>query len=70
VLARFVGADFDGGPALTVRRVGPGSARYLATSLADEGLSDVLAELVAEAGITPVVEREPGLRRSLPATSW
>lgn len=61
VLARFVGGEFDGWPALTVRRVGSGSARYLATSLTDEALSDVVAELVAEAGITPVVERESGL---------
>lgn len=61
VLARFVGGDFDGWPALTVRRVGSGSARYLATSLDDAALEALLRELVEEAGIDPVVDREVGL---------
>lgn len=61
VLARFDGGDFDGWPAVTVRRVGSGSARYLATSLDDDGLARLLADVVADAGVAPVVVRERGL---------
>jgi beta-galactosidase len=58
VVSRFSGGVADGGAALTRRRAGKGTAWYLASDLAVEGLHAVLEQVLHEAGIIPEV---PGL---------
>lgn len=58
VVSRFSGGVADGGPALTRRKAGNGTAWYLASDLATEGLHAVLERVLHETGIVPEV---PGL---------
>jgi len=53
VVARFTGGPAIGGPALTRRVVGGGTAWYLATRPDPAGLTAVLDAVYAAAGITP-----------------
>jgi len=55
----FTDGDLAGWPALTRRPVGTGAAWYLATRLDADGLQGVTDALIAEAGLTPVVEGAP-----------
>jgi hypothetical protein len=56
VVRTFADGDLAGWPALTRRPVGAGAAWYLATRLDSDGLQGVTDALIAEAGLTPVLE--------------
>lgn len=56
VLDRFADGPSAGGPALTRRAQGDGTAWYLATALADDAYRALAARVVADAGLAP----EPG----------
>ncbi|MEN3608826.1 beta-galactosidase [Plantactinospora sp. ZYX-F-223] len=59
VLLRYAGGPLAGGPALTRRRHGRGSAYYLGTHLADADLGRLLTGLAAGAGVVPVLAAPP-----------
>jgi beta-galactosidase len=59
VLASFDGGRQHGGPALTSRRHGAGTAYYLATVPDDDGARQVLEHLFAAAKVRPVLEGLP-----------
>ncbi|MHA7285324.1 beta-galactosidase [Arthrobacter sp. MDT3-44] len=59
VLAAFDGGRQHGGPALTSRRSGAGTAYYLATVPDDDGARQVLGHLFAAAKVRPVLEGLP-----------
>ena len=63
----FADGDLAGWPALTRRPVGAGAAWYLATRLDADGLQGVTDALIAEAGLTPVLEA-PGASRPCAAS--
>lgn len=52
VIASYQSGDFAGQPAITRRQVGTGSAAYVSTRLGPDGLTRVLGELAAAAGLT------------------
>ncbi|MGI6878535.1 beta-galactosidase [Microbacterium sp. gxy059] len=52
VLATYTSGDLAGGPAVTRRGVGSGSASYVSTRLGAEGLRALLPELLAPAGVS------------------
>ncbi|WP_168916418.1 beta-galactosidase [Microcella flavibacter] len=58
VEARFTAGRRAGDPALTVRRHGRGSARYLATVPDEQGADAIVGHVLAAAGVAPVL---PGL---------
>lgn len=57
-IAAFADGPAAGSPALTRRAVGAGSAWYVATMLDDEGLTQLLSRLCADAGI-PTIDVGP-----------
>ncbi|MGY1551274.1 beta-galactosidase [Microbacterium sp. A588] len=59
VEAAFTSGRLAGRPALTVRRSGAGSARYLATILDEAGTQQIVEHLIAEAGVEPVIDGLP-----------
>lgn len=61
VLASLRTGDLAGTPALTRRTAGRGSATYLAVRPDDSGLTALIAEFVAHAGLEPVAQGDPGL---------
>ncbi len=63
-LARFAGGELVGEPAITRRTVGSGTATYLAARLDRAGLGTLVDDLLALAGIEPVVVAEAGLEVS------
>jgi beta-galactosidase len=58
--AKVLAAYADGGPAVTRREVGAGSAAYISTRLGPQGLGLILEDLLTPAGV--VSELPPGLR--------
>ncbi|MET3804664.1 beta-galactosidase [Nakamurella sp. UYEF19] len=61
ILGTFTDGPAAGRPALTRRRIGQGSAWYLATRLDPESLALVMDPLYAAAGVTPVAGLPHGL---------
>ncbi|QHT57040.1 beta-galactosidase [Cellulomonas sp. H30R-01] len=59
VVRTFVDGDLAGGPAVTRRAVGDGSAWYLATRLDDAALGTLTETLLVEAGVEPVLAGVP-----------
>jgi beta-galactosidase len=59
VEASFTSGRRTGHPALTARRAGRGTARYLATVPDDAGVLAVVDHLLADAGVEPVVAGLP-----------
>ncbi|GCD18885.1 beta-galactosidase [Cellulomonas algicola] len=59
VVRTFVDGDLAGGPAVTRRAVGEGSAWYLATRLDDAALGALTEALLVEAGVEPVLSGVP-----------
>ncbi|MFY1638208.1 beta-galactosidase [Solwaraspora sp. WMMB335] len=57
VLARYAGGELDGHPAVTRRSTGAGSAAYVSTRLGHPGLTRVLADLAARAGLVSDLPR-------------
>ncbi|MDE8586141.1 beta-galactosidase [Arthrobacter sp. NQ4] len=57
----FTGYPLEGVPSLTRRAVGSGAAWYLATFPDPEGIEAVLDRLLAESGVTPVADADPGV---------
>lgn len=51
VLASYTSGEHDGQAAITLRRVGAGSAAYVATRLGPDGLRPVLRELLTVSGV-------------------
>ena len=75
VVAAHTAAPLAGVPAITVRRVGPGAAWYVAVALDDGSLSRLLARVTSEAGVEPVCPvtwsgEVDVTRRSGPDGSW
>ncbi|HET7476909.1 MAG TPA: beta-galactosidase [Dermatophilaceae bacterium] len=78
VVASYADGPSAGDPAVTRRPVGAGVAWYLGTRLDDTGLDQVLADAVADAGVTPALDLGgapwPGgleaVRRATVATSY
>lgn len=75
VLRTFAGGPLDQIPALTRRRVGSGSAWYLATNPSQDGLQKVIDAVVRDSGITPVLPDLPAgvevtRRRAQNGRSW
>jgi beta-galactosidase len=73
VVLTYAGGPLAGRPAATHRGVGDGAAWYLGTLPDDATLDGVLADILGEAGVTPVVEPPPGVevvRRRSPSGSW
>ncbi len=64
VLARFVDGELAGEPALTRHVAGAGTATYLAARLDRPGLGALVDDLLALAGIEPIVVAEAGLEVS------
>ncbi|MCO8269438.1 beta-galactosidase [Actinoplanes sp. TRM 88003] len=58
VLASYKTGDQAGRPAITRRPAGDGSAAYVSTRLGPDGLAPVLAELLANAGVTSELPEE------------
>jgi beta-galactosidase len=61
VVARFLDGPVPGGPALTRRQVGAGSAWYVATQLEQQALAQVVSRIVEDAGVAPVATVPPGV---------
>jgi len=61
VLARHVEGALSGGPALTRRRVGAGTAYYLSVDLDVESLSALVDRLLGETEIAPTAVVSPGI---------
>ena len=63
-----------GSPAVTRNRAGSGRSYYVATSLAPEGLGELLAVVCADARVQPLVPELPAdvevVRRSKDGTDW
>lgn len=59
VEAVFTDGHSAGGPALTVRRTGAGTARYLATVPDDAGTLSVVDHVLAASGVAPVIAGLP-----------
>lgn len=59
VLASYAEGPVAGSPAITRNMVGSGSAWYLGTTLADPELDRLLAEVLARAGVRPLVAGLP-----------
>ncbi|MBM7503924.1 beta-galactosidase [Agromyces aurantiacus] len=59
VESAFTAGRRAGDPALTVRRVGPGTARYLATVPDEDGVQRVVDRLLAATGVEPVAAGLP-----------
>jgi beta-galactosidase len=63
-----------GSPAVTRNRAGSGRSYYVATSLAPEGLGELLAVVCADARVQPLVPDLPAdvevVRRSKDGTDW
>ncbi|MEV4987706.1 beta-galactosidase [Pseudarthrobacter sp. LMD1-1-1.1] len=57
----FTGYPLEGVPSLTRRAAGSGAAWYLATFPDPEGIEAVLDRLLAESGVTPVADADPGV---------
>ena len=55
ILAVYSDGPVAGSPAVTRNRVGNGSAYYVGTSLSRDGLTEIVALLAADAGLTPAV---------------
>ncbi|MDQ1720644.1 MAG: beta-galactosidase [Pseudonocardiales bacterium] len=58
-LAGYLDGPVAGSPAITRNRFGSGRAWYLGTTLADPDLDALLAEVLAEAGVRPLVAGLP-----------
>ncbi|WP_408653479.1 beta-galactosidase [Jatrophihabitans sp.] len=58
-LAGYAGGPVAGSPAVTRNRVGAGQAWYLGTTLADQQLAALLARVLAEAGVRPLLAGLP-----------
>lgn len=61
VLVTYADGPLAGGPALTRRRAGDGTAYGLTTHLADPALRALLARIAAEAGVLPAAPVPPGV---------
>ena len=63
-----------GSPAVTRNRAGNGRAYYVATTLAPEGMSELLAVMCADAAVLPLIPDLPAdvevVRRSKDGTDW
>jgi beta-galactosidase len=57
----FTGYPLEGVPSLTRRAVGSGAAWYLATFPDPDGIEAVLDRLLAESGVTPAADADPGV---------
>ncbi|MGZ4660950.1 MAG: beta-galactosidase [Arthrobacter sp.] len=57
----FTGYPLDGVPAVTRRPVGFGAAWYLATFPDPDGIDALLDKLLAESGVSPVADADPGV---------
>ncbi|BCW80013.1 beta-galactosidase [Arthrobacter sp. NicSoilC5] len=57
----FTEYPLDGVPSLTRRPVGSGAAWYMATFPDPDGIESVLDRLLAESGVTPVADADPGV---------
>jgi beta-galactosidase len=64
VLASYATGELAGIPALTRNTVGAGTATYLATSPDAPGMAALVADLAVLAGLSPLVEVEPGVEAS------
>lgn len=58
---RHADGPVAGHPAVTRREVGAGRAWYLATRLDDEALQGLVDQVLVGAGVSPVVQPQPGL---------
>lgn len=61
VLVTYADGPLTGGPALTRRRAGDGTAYYLTTRLDDPALRTLLTRVAAEAGVAPAASVPPGV---------
>jgi beta-galactosidase len=57
----FTGYPLEGVPSLTRRAVGSGAAWYLATFPDRDGIESLVDRLLAESGVSPVAETDPGV---------
>src|SRR5439155_14045841 len=64
VLARFTNRELAGGPAGTRHRFGEATASYVGTRLDKDSMAALMAQVVSEAGVEPVL---PGLRPGVEA---
>jgi beta-galactosidase len=73
-LAVFADGPAAGSPAVTRNTFGGGVSYYVSTSLGAEGISRLVGEVAAAAGVGPVVADLPagveGVKRSKAGTSW
>lgn len=60
-IVRYASSSLAGGPAVTRREVGDGAAWYVSAPLPPESVDRIVGRIVAEAGLTPTVEGEPGV---------
>ncbi|MCM6761209.1 beta-galactosidase [Rathayibacter sp. ZW T2_19] len=73
VLARYVGGELDGRPAMTRRTIGSGTAAYLSTHLTPASLTELVGDMLDLAHITPVTPGQEGVervRRRTEERSW
>ena len=74
VLATVAEGPAAGSPAVTRNRAGSGRSYYVATTLAPEGLGELLTSVCADAGVQPLVPDLPEdvevARRSKDGTDW
>jgi len=61
VLASYSSGELAGVPAVTRRRLGSGTATYLAARLDEAGLQSLVDELIDLAALEPIARTEPGL---------
>ena len=57
----FTGYPLEGVPSLTRRAVGSGAAWYLATFPDRDGIESLVDRLLAESGVSPVADADPGV---------
>jgi beta-galactosidase len=74
VLATVAEGPAAGSPAVTRNRAGSGRSYYVATTLAPDGLDELLAVVCADAGVQPLIPELPAgvevARRSKDGTHW
>jgi beta-galactosidase len=58
-LALYMGGPVAGSPAITRNRVGSGASYYVGSALRRDGLTALIAELAAAAGVAPAVAELP-----------
>ena len=61
VLASYTSGDLGGLPAITLRRVGEGTAWYVSARLDQEATTELVDSFITTAGLCPVVPTSPGV---------